>query len=274
MKKSLLYLILFCLVLCMICTACAKIPAQNTDGSQTTSGSVSTSDSESTSESASTSDFESTSESASTSSSQLTSATDETSATTTEYRKPYEVCYTEIRETKALATEVPELQEKIDRNYEKQGDEHKFQNKVIIQIGDQRDVPYVFEMGGGQLFYHEYIIYPYFAGNPYWREMQEVNEYIPTYTYTGTEDYVIEVNDEIYSTDYSTWYLDVSYLKGEEVMWASFDTLEEMYAALPKGQYYINFHLTVYGNNIFGEKGNFITTEHTFIVPVFIIELK
>ena len=239
MKKFLIYLIAFCLVFCVICTACAKIP-QNTDGSSEPTKSTS-------------------------------------------YKKPYEVCYTSIRETKALATEIPNLQAKIDRNYDAQGSRRKYQNKVVIQIGDQRDVPCLFEMGGGQFFHDEYIIHPYFAGSPNFSELSRNSYSMPTYIYTGTEAITIELNDEIYfMTDPDSHETElnkigsftVRSLDGETVTWESFGNFEQMYEKLPKGKYYINFLLQVYGNHIFREDGKYIGLESKSIVPAFIVEIK
>ena len=197
--------------------------------------------------------------------------------------KPYEVCYTSVRETKALATEIPNLQAKIDRNYEAQGSGRKYQNKVVIQIGEQRDVPYIFEMGGGQFFQKEYIVYPYFSGSPKFSELLRNSYSMPTYTYTGTEEITIELNDEIClmaDPDGSETALNTigsftaRSLDGETVTWESFGTFEQMYEKLPKGKYYIDFLIQVYGNHIFGEDGEYIGLEFKTIAPAFILEIK
>ena len=198
-------------------------------------------------------------------------------------QRPYTVYYTSVRETKALATEIPNLQAKIDRNYKKQGNRRKYQNKVVIQIGEQRDVPCIFEMGGGQFFQDEYIIYPYFAGSPDFSELSRNSYAMPTYIYTGTETITIELNDEIYfMTDPDSSETELNMisrftaipLDGETVTWESYGTFEQMYEKLPKGKYYINFSLQVYGNHIFCEDGKYIGLESKSIVPAFILEIK
>ena len=61
---------------------------------------------------------------------------------------------------------------------------------------------------------------------------------------------------------------------GETVTGESFGTFEEMYEKLPKGKYYIDFLLQVYGNHIFGENGEYIGFESKNIAPAFILEIK
>ncbi len=200
-----------------------------------------------------------------------------------QHEKPYEVCYTSVRETKALATEIPNLQAKIDRNYEAQGSGRKYQNKVVIQIGEQRDVPCIFEMGGGQFFQKEYIVHPYFSGSPKFSELSRNSYSMPTYTYTGTEEITIELNDAIcFMTDPGSSETALNTigsftarsLDGETVTWESFETFEQMYEKLPKGKYYIDFLLQVYGNHIFSESGQYIGLESKSIAPTFILEIK
>ena len=70
-----------------------------------------------------------------------TKTTETTTASETITEKKY-VYETEIRETEPLQTETPELQEKIDRNQE------KFPwvaNKIVIEIGETRYVPYLMQ---------------------------------------------------------------------------------------------------------------------------------
>ena len=151
----------------------------------------------------------------------------------------------------------------------------RFQNKVIVQIGSKRDVPYIFRLGGGQYFVEDYIfsptpdfMYPYFS------DLQSNEKYMPVYTYTGTEEFTVELNDKIYSTNDSKWEFEVRYLSGEEEKEEYFHTLEEMYEALPKGKYYVMIYLEAYGNYIFGERGNYICPETMPMNPAFIVELK
>ncbi len=121
MKKILSLLLVLSLV---FLTACANTETNDTTTEQTT-------------ETAQTSDTTTISE-----------QTSETSETT----RPFPVYETEIRETEPLQTEIPELQEKIDRNQE---DFPWIANKIVIEIGDQRDVP---------PFYHGNVSYV-FTGN-------------------------------------------------------------------------------------------------------------
>ena len=248
MKKSLILLIAFCFAFCVLFTACAIKNPQNTNESQ--SKTESTSDTTETTE------------------------TEETTTQTTKYTKPYEVCYTRVRETKALQTEAPALQEKIDRNYEAQSYMFKVQNKVVIQIGDQRDVPYIFTVGGGQIFQYEYLFYPYFGGSPSFSEVQKKAADLPTYTYTGTEDVTIELNDEIYSTSSTKREFIVRWMDGEQYMVKDYTTLQEMYNDLPKGTYYVHFLLEIHGNHVYGEQSNYLGLESINVAPVFIVELK
>ena len=275
MKKSIMYLLIFCLAFCMIFTACATRMPQNTDDSQSTSGSWSTSGSQSTSDSQSTTESktsatEETTSQQTTEQSSATETTTEKTVATTHWIDPYLIGHTVARERKELQTEVPELQEKIDRN----DISSEFPVKLIVQIGDQRDVPYIFRMGGGMMCgLGGYVIYPYFAGSPYFREIEAKKEYIPTYTYTGTETLTIELDDE--DLDQEMWWkLTARYFEGDIERYKRYDTLQEMYEDLPKGTYYVHTSITLYGNHIYGVRGNYIGQESTEVVPVFILELK
>ena len=254
MKKMLMSLTLFCLLFCVIFTACADHSPSDTSADP--AGPSQTSSSAETTE-------------------QTSSATEKTTEiSTTEYTKPYTVCYTEICETKELITEIPELQEKIDRNDKNQGSDlsYHFQQKVIVSIGDHRDVPYIFDMGGGQYFQKEYVIYPYFAGEPYFSELEREAEYMPTYVYTGTETVVIELNDEILSKnpvrEFSVQPVDGSARS------RSFDTFEEIYAELSTGKYYVTYLIEIFRNDIFAENGEYLGRESRCIAIAFMVELS
>ena len=47
-----------------------------------------------------------------------------------------------------------------------------------------------------------------------------------------------------------------------------------MYEDFPKGTYYVSFQLEIFGNYVYGTKGNYLGQEYTYIVPVFVLELK
>ena len=143
LKKSLIYLIIFCLAFCLIFTACATRRPQNHDGSQSTTDSKSSATKETT-------------ESTSQQTTEQSSATEITTQTTKQ-TKPYEVCNTKIRETKALQTEIPELQEKVDMNVETEG-KPKVQQKVMLTFGDHRDVPYLFHIGANTYVEKDYLM--------------------------------------------------------------------------------------------------------------------
>lgn len=237
MKKFLVLLAMFCLALCMVFTACAKIPAQNT--SQDTEGAQLESEDQSTKES-------------------------------TTVKKPYTVCYTSIRETKALRTEIPELQEKIDRNCAAEEYPH-VQQKVIVQFGDQRDVPYNFQWGGWYVEEDHITYYPCFPTAYALEDFQSKEEYMPTYTYTGTESFSIELNDELYHID-EYWCFEVISYDGsiEKTCWS----FEEMYMDLPKGKYYVYFDLIIYGNEIIPENGGTKSRENKTVHATFILDLQ
>ena len=138
------------------------------------------------------------------------------------YEKPYEVCYTSVRETKALTTEI--------LNFSNQQETVTLCRRI-----------------------------------------------------TGTEEIAIELNDEIcFMTDPDSSETELNRVgsftaksvDGETVTGESFGTFEEMYEKLPKGKYYIDFLLQVYGNHIFGENGEYIGFESKNIAPAFILEIK
>ena len=227
MKKSIILLLSFCLVFCVIFTSCAKIP-QNTDGSSETTESTS-------------------------------------------YKKPYEVCYTSVRETKALATEAPELQQKIDWNYEMTYNP-KVQQKVLINFGDQRNVPYLFRNGNACYVKQDDMVItdPDFTVYSF-SNLQAKEAFMPVYTYTGTEEFSIELNDKLQSLDDSFWFDVTSCGGSEEKRYFSF---EDMYGELPKGKYYVCFDLTIYGNDIILESGEVHGREFKTVTVSFVLELK
>lgn len=252
MKKSLIYLIIFCLAFCLIFTACATRRPQNHDGSQSTTDSKSSATKETT-------------ESTSQQTTEQSSATEITTQTTKQ-TKPYEVCNTKIRETKALQTEIPELQEKVDMNVETEG-KPKVQQKVMLTFGDHRDVPYLFHIGANTYVEKDYLMIWDPGPSPSLYDLQSKEEYMPVYTYTGTETIVLELNDEICNFRY---FNVISY---DNSIKKIFFTFEEMYKALPKGKYYVYFYLTIYGNDIIGNYG-YVGREEKGVIPAFIVELK
>lgn len=279
MKKMLILLTLFCLVFCVIFTACSDISTQHTDADPT--GESQTSSREETTESADTEETTETSSTEGTSSTEEVTETSATSATeeTTESSstRPYIIYYTEVCETKELMTEIPELQEKIDRNDKNQSSDllyllYHFQQKVILSIGDHRDVPYIFEQGGGILFQYGGLVYCYFGGDPNFSELERNAEYMPTYIYTGTENVVIELNDEVLSANPMRKF-EVCPVDGSERN-RSFDTFEEIYEELPKGKYYVTYLIEIYRNDIFTEYGEYVGKEHKCIAIAFMVELS
>ena len=247
MKKSLAFLILFCLALCMIFTACARIPAQNTAGAGSTFGQT------------------------------VGETTESTTESTTEgnvNQKPYEVVYTRVRETKALATEIPALQEKIDRNYEMTYNP-KVQQKVIVQFGNKCDVPYLFRNGYRYYVKEDYImIEDPDLSIPSFSDLKGKEEYLPQYTYTGTEPFVIELNDEIHYVKYGEWHFYVYAYDGSATSQQTYQSFKEMYANLPKGKYFVYFHLSIEGNDIVKENGELSGREYKMVTPSFILELQ
>lgn len=228
MKKSIILLLSFCLVFCVICTACAKIP-QNTDGSSEPTKSTS-------------------------------------------YKKPYEVCYTSVRETKALKTEASELQQKIDWNYEMTYNP-KVQQKVLINFGDQRDVPYLFRNGNACYVKQDDMVItdPDFTVYSF-SNLQAKEAFMPVYTYTGTEEFSLELNDEPYPMVEEEMIVRAQPLDGSEEQ--IFRGFREMYEELPKGKYYVYFDICVYGNDIVFENGEIYGREYKTVTPSFVLELK
>lgn len=246
MKKSLILLIAFCFALCMIFTACTELPSQET----TTAGSAS--------------------------GEQTTSATEE-STTETGGEDDGTKFYTRIRETQALQTEPPELQEKIDRNHA-DGLRPEIQQKVILQIGDKRDVPYHIQVSRSYVENHKIEAR---MQVPDYYDLREVEEYLTKYTYSGTETFSLEVNDELLPADKQKIpNLQVYYVDGSFIMEESFQSLEAMYAALPKGEYYVCLRLRLLGNDIVTADGEHIPTmgrysyESRIVQAAFILELQ
>ena len=267
MKKSIIYLLIFCLAFCMIFTACATRMPQNTDDSQSTSGSQSTTDSQSTTESKTSATEETTSQQTT----EQSSAT-ETTTQTTKQTKAYEVCHTKIRETKELQTEVSELQEKVDRYYEMDF-EPKVQQKVIITIGDHRDVPHLYRTGHNQFVRYDYLVNQDPGSAPSFSKLQDWEEYMPVYTYTGTEAFVMELNDEIYNFENLGQRAYFRARSCDNSINKSFFSLKDMHQALPKGKYYISIPVTIYGNDIIGDRG-YVDREFKAVRVYFVMELK
>ncbi len=211
--------------------------------------------------------------------------TTESSAESTQ-KKFYPYYCTSIRETKALQTEVSALQEKLDWNDIDILGFEDCQKKVIVQIGDHRDVPYIFECGGGYWVRNNGLCLGY-MGTPYFKDIQAKEEYMPVYTYTGTESVIIEFNDEIVNVlnedgeaelKLEVFFYDESSQKSGETF-KRFENFEEIYENLPKGKYYVGFVLDLQGDYVFEQHRQeaelvYWGIEHTHIMPVFILEIK
>ena len=253
MRKSLILLIAFCFALCMIFTACAKniLPEE-------TAGAVNA-------------------ESSSSRSEQTTSTAEKSTDGTTEKESGTKF-YTKIRETQALQTEASDLQEKIDRNHA-DGLRPEIQQKILLRIGDRIDVPYNFQLYRSYIEDHKPMAA--MSNSPDFFGLRDMEEYLPVYTYSGTEIFEIELNDEpLIPEEERTWYLEVHYTEGSVVKLECFETVEEIYEALPKGKYYVGFMLRIKGNDVVSEDGEPIVSmgpyscEYRRILATFILELQ
>lgn len=247
MKRCLVLLTVFCFAFCMLFTACANVKKPENTTEQST--------------------------------------TEQSTADTTQ-KKIYPYYYTSIRETKALQTEASELQEKLDRNdLDLTGFENS-QQKVIVQIGDQRDVPYIFECGGGHWVSNtgSGLCLGYYAA-PSLEEIRAQEEYIPVYTYTGSESFTAEFNDETVKFMETDSYDDgeslsaVPHNSADGGGSGKFDNFEQMCEELSAGKYYVTFTLTILGNHIYSQstpdaEPKYGDIECTFIEAVFILEIK
>ena len=252
MTKSLILLILFCLIFCAFCTACTNIDNTTDNTTENTTSGTTENEVQSTSDS-------------------LSDSTQETTTASTKNTDNRNYYLKEL-ETKELKTESPELQEKIDRNVQDLSPE--YQQKLIIQIGDQRDVPYIILRGGGMQLdgYGMNFIYltPDFSARSF-SGLQSKEEYMPTYIYTGTEEFVIELNDKKYS-DYSKFSFTVNFYDGSETKY--FTRFEDIYENLPKGKYYVHFEFNLCGHWIVTKNGSAVDCEYLTVSPAFILELQ
>jgi hypothetical protein len=263
MKKSLIYLLVFCFAFCLIFTACATKVPQNTDGSQSTESSQSTTETK-------TSATEETTESTSQQTTKQSTEAATTAKATTTNRKPYEEVYTKIRETKALQTEIPELQEKID-SYAENLTLPDVQQKFIVSFGEHRDVPYLYHTWHRAHVREDYLMIWDPRENPSFSDYRSYEKYMPTYTYTGKEEVVMEVNDEIYTPDPRGAFIDV--IAYDNSAKESFFSFQDMYQELPKGKYYVKIYIEFYGNDIRGIYG-YTGREFKSAMALFVLELK
>ena len=176
-----------------------------------------------------------------------TSATETTMQTTLGWRDRVEV-----RETAPIQTEIPELQEKIDY-YSNDLDP----NKVIVEIGDQRDVPYLFSI--------EFRTIDGFGGygGNYISEndISYTKDRYPTYIVTGIEELRLFCNDVLQEdvvicifnnhSDHDAGGRTSCYAFD----YSSYSSLKDAYDDLPKGTYYASVMATCYGDYLLTEYG-------------------
>lgn len=205
-------------------------------------------------------------------------STSETS-TSTETNSPIidiQRYHTKKRETQPLQTEIPELQEKIDR-YQDQG--HGIPSKIVIEVGEQRDVPYL-DFVCGEFIDNGGIVRPerLFALSN--EDIIDNAQYYPTYVVTENDCINIYSNDE----RLESFALAVIDLNKENSKLSIFNTLEELVSTMPTGKYFVKVDVVCYGDYIMDEYGDHlyhnkgssresIATEYKQYEAYFILEL-
>ena len=173
--------------------------------------------------------------------------------------------YTQIRDTEPPRPEPPELQEKIDRN---QRYSQGVPSKVIIECGEQRDVPFLLLMYGHlpNCPVDGYAISVY---KP--EQILKDSVYYPTYTITGDEDFTVYSND-FKQDDWQSRGITIVDLSGPWKTSGSYRSVSELYGALEKGTYYAYVNVQCDGDDIMLD-GKKIEREYMCYRAYFILEL-
>ena len=196
--------------------------------------------------------------------SETTTAT-ETTDTTKDFSEETTVyqLYTQIHETNPISTEMAELQEKIDFNYQRNS-RNGINNKVILTIGSQRDVPFL------RLLMATYwdigMINEYIPMDPTKSYLEKMTPYCPTYSVNGTETFCLEVNDIAENAPIE--------VIGEDASIKTYNTIAALCEELESGVYYARMKVNCYGNNIMYPDGQFYMREHVIFYAYFILEIE
>ncbi|GEM_PF-6194124 len=198
-----------------------------------------------------------------TTASEVTDSSETTKWIDTEMTRP--PLYTQIRDTEPLKPELPELQEKIDRNQQYSSG---VPSKVIIECGEQRDVPFLLLMCGrlANVLVDGYAISIY---RP--EQILRDSVYYPTYTITGDEDFMVYSNDAV-QDDWRNSGITVVDLSEPEKTSGSYSSVSELHEKFAKGVYYAYVDVRCDGDDIMLD-GRKIDQEYMSYRAYFILEL-
>ena len=199
-----------------------------------------------------------------------TATSEQTSGTTTEKQYIYA---TEIRETEPLQTEIPELQEKIDYNQEKFP---WIANKIVIEIGETRYVPYLMQGHYGTYYdENDQQVRTWMGGGPDGRVHADkawLDERIDdVWNIDKSAMFCLYKNDILQD---KTWFtvLDYSEDENQPKHYDYFD-FSTMCETLGSGRHYVYTQVRCEGDHILinGERGE---TEYADFLVFFILEIE
>ena len=197
----------------------------------------------------------------------------EKSSTSQTSSYPIDVYYTEPASTRTVHSESPEIQEKIDAN---QSEFPYIPNKVIVEIGGKRDVPYVQTISPMGYYKNENSILA--VESPYNGILMINPEFLfehldrmPIYQVKSGDTLMKYINEKPFrDSPISVFNFDMD---AEMLDYRSFHTLDALCEELGSGTYYAFVSGTCYGDHIM-KNGNFIMQESTNIMAYFILEVE
>ncbi len=203
---------------------------------------------------------------------ETTTASEQTTETS-ESTRPLPVYETEIRETAPLHTEIPELQEKIDSNQKKFP---YIANKIVIEIGEQRDVPPFYHGNASYVFTGSFIgetLAGGFDGLSHAPKSFFDNEKIdfPVFRVREGDTIRIYINDV---KEEKHMFTVLDYTENENspdhIRYQDFETL---CAELGSGTHYVYTDLKCEGNHVYKD-GVYQLTESVWFRAYFILEIE
>ena len=204
-----------------------------------------------------------------TASEQTTETSRQTEETTTERKYIFE---TEICETTPMKTEIPELQEKIERN--RKISPH-VANKVVIHIGSQKDIPHL-RFGNSGYYFDE-------TNQQAWEMMgggsdgyprtslEELRSWdIPVYQAKSGDRFAVYVNDAL---QYPSGIVVFDYTEDEtRPEFLTFNDFTLMCEELGSGTHYAYINVKCKGDRIL-VNGEYDRTEYMEFRAYFILEI-
>ncbi|MBQ8497501.1 MAG: hypothetical protein IJ489_08625 [Clostridia bacterium] len=197
----------------------------------------------------------------------------EPTETTEKSSYPVDVYYTESGSARPIQSESPELQEKIDAN---QAEFPYIPNKVVVEIGGKRDVPYVQATSPMGYYKNENSVPT--ADPPYNgiimikpEFLLEHCERMPVYQVKNGDAFIKYINEKPFR-DSPIFVFDFD-ADAEMLDYRIFSTIDALCEELGSGIYYAFVDGTCYGDNIM-KNSNFIMQESTSIRAYFILEIE